>query len=86
MIYQLCKNGEARTSDYVGSVNFENDSELLKIKENIRRHNKQVRETSRRYGRVIGELRRVRLMPRGSRVAAVEDIYGSEYKYRRRFD
>ena len=86
MQYKLCNNGEARTQDYVGTIVSEMDSELQKIKENVKRHNKETREVSRRYGRVIGNLWRVRLMPRGSRVAAVEDIYGKEHKYRRRFD
>ena len=83
MKYQLCKSPKAaRTSDYVGSIKDQNDGDYKRMTENCKRHNKEVRAVSRRYGRVIGELMRVRVMGRGPRVEAAKRFYHS----RRAFD
>ena len=47
MWYQLCRNpNEARTVDYVGSVENKDDEDILLLKENIKRHNANVRQSS----------------------------------------
>lgn len=78
MKYQLCKNPEwSRTSAYVGSIKNQHDSDYESMIENCKRHNKGVRATSRRYGRIIGELMRVRVMGRGPRAEAARHFYRS---------
>ena len=58
------------------------DSDLERIKANVKLHNQQVRATSRKYGRTIGQLRRVRIMPRGPRAEAAEAMH----RFRRAYD
>ena len=58
------------------------DADLERIKENVKLHNQQVRATSRQYGRTIGQLRRVRIMPRGPRAEAAEAMH----RFRRAYD
>ena len=79
---KLSSTGEARTSDYVGTVTNLHDGDLERIKENVKLHNQQVRATSRKYGRAIGQLRRVRIMPRGPRAEAAEAMH----RFRRAYD
>ena len=81
MQYKLSSLGEARTSDYIGTTTTLHDSDLERIKENVKLHNQQVRATSRKYGRAIGQLRRVRIMPRGPRAEAAEAMYRSRRAY-----
>lgn len=76
MKYKLCRNPEeARTSGYVGSITSKDDSDYQNMLENCKRHNKHVRAVSRKYGRKIGDLMRVRLMGRGPRVEASMHYY-----------
>ena len=58
MQYKLSSTSEARTSDYMGSVSNLHDSDLERIKANVRIHNREVRAVSRKYGRTIGTLQR----------------------------
>ena len=82
MKYQLCRNPvEARTDGYVGSITTQHDSDYQNMLENCKRHNKGVREVSRKYGRVIGKLMRVRLMGRGPRVEAALKFRGYARSY-----
>ena len=81
MQFKLSSTGEARTSDYVGTTTNLHDADLERIKENVKLHNQQVRATSRKYGRTIGQLRRVRIMPRGPRAEAAEAMYRSRRAY-----
>ena len=82
MKYQLCRNPvEARTDGYIGSITTQHDSDYQNMLENCKRHNKSVREVSRRYGRVIGKLMRVRLMGRGPRVEAALKFRGYARSY-----
>ena len=81
MKFKLSSTGEARTSDYVGTTTNLHDADLERIKENVKLHNQQVRTTSRKYGRTIGQLRRVRIMPRGPRAEAAEAMYRSRRAY-----
>ena len=81
MKYKLSSTGEARTDDYMGTVTTLHDSDLERIKENVRIHNRQVRATTRKHGRTIGKLRRVRIMPRGPRAEAAEAMYRSRRAY-----
>ena len=82
MQFKLSSLGEARTQDYVGTTTNLHDSDLERIKANVKLHNQQVRATSRKYGRAIGQLRRVRIMPRGPRAEAAEAMY----RFRRAYD
>ena len=81
MKYKLSSTGEARTSDYMGTVTNLHDSDLETIKANVRIHNRKVRATSRKHGRAIGNLRRLRIMPRGPRAEAAEAMYRSRRAY-----
>ena len=81
MQFKLSSTGEARTSDYVGTTTNLHDADLERIKENVKLHNQRVRATSRKYGRTIGQLRRVRIMPRGPRAKAAEAMYRSRRAY-----
>ena len=81
MEYKLSSTGEARTSDYMGTVTNLHDSDLERIKANVRIHNREVRTVSRKHGREIGTLRRVRIMPRGPRAEAAEAMYRSRRAY-----
>lgn len=68
MRYTLPKANYARTSDYQGTTDdYKTDTDVLALKESVARNNSYVRETSRRYGRVIGTLGRVRIKGRGPR-------------------
>ena len=81
MQYKLSSTGEARTSDYIGTVTNLHDSDLERIKANVRIHNREVRAVSRKHDREIGTLRRVRIMPRGPRAEAAEAMYRSRRAY-----
>ena len=81
MKYKLSSTGEARTSDYMGTVTNLHDSDLERIKANVRIHNREVRAVSRKHGRAIGTLQRVRIMPRGPRAEAAEAMYRSRRAY-----
>ena len=81
MKYKLSSTGEARTSDYMGTVTNLHDSDLERIKANVRLRNREVRNVSRKYGRTIGTLQRVRIMPRGPRAEAAEAMYRSRRAY-----
>ena len=81
MKFKLSSTGEARTDDYMGTVTTLHDSDLERIKANVRLHNRQVRATTRKHGRTIGKLRRVRIMPRGPRAEAAEAMYRSRRAY-----
>ena len=70
MKYKLSSTNEARTADYIGTVTNLHDSDLERIRANVKLHNSEVRATSRKHGRAIGQLRRVRIMPRGPRAEA----------------
>ena len=84
MWYQLCRNpNEARTADYVGSVENKDDEDILLLKENIKRHNANVRQSSRKHGRRLGSLRAIRFMARGPRVSAAQ---ADGIKYPRAYD
>ena len=61
MKYKLSSTGESRTSDYMGTVTNLHDTDLERIKANVRIHNREVRTVSRKHGRAIGTLRRVRI-------------------------
>ena len=66
-------NKAARSPSYRGSVpavHKDSDADLQAIYSDIRKHNAEVRKTSRKYGRLIGRLRRVSLMGRGPRAEA----------------
>ena len=82
MKYKLSSTGEARTSDYMGTVTNLHDSDLERIKANVRLRNREVRNVSRKHGRAIGTLQRVRIMPRGPRAEAAQHFRG----YRRSYD
>ena len=81
MQYKLSSTGEARTSDYMGTVSNLHDSDLERIKANVRIHNREVRAVSRKHGRAIGTLQRIRIMPRGPRAEAAEAMYRSRRAY-----
>ena len=81
MQYKLSSTGEARTSDYMGTVSNLHDSDLKRIKANVRLRNREVRNVSRKHGRAIGTLQRVRIMPRGPRAEAAEAMYRSRRAY-----
>ena len=81
MKYKLSSTGEARTSDYMGTVTNLHDSDLERIKANVRLRNREVRNVSRKHGRAIGTLQRVRIMPRGPRAEAAEAMYRSRRAY-----
>ena len=81
MEYKLSSTGESRTSDYMGTVTNLHDSDLERIKANVRIHNREVRAVSRKHDRAIGTLRRVRIMPRGPRAEAAEAMYRSRRAY-----
>ena len=81
MKYKLSSTNEARTSDYMGTVTNLHDSDLERIRDNVKLHNKQVRSVSRKHGRAIGQLRRIRIMPRGPRAEAAEAMYRSRRAY-----
>ena len=81
MKYKLSSTGEARTSDYMGTVSNLHDSDLERIKANVRLRNREVRNVSRKHGRAIGTLQRVRIMPRGPRAEAAEAMYRSRRAY-----
>ena len=81
MKYKLSSTGESRTSDYMGTVTNLHDSDLERIKANVRIHNREVRNVSRKHGRAIGTLQRVRIMPRGPRAEAAEAMYRSRRAY-----
>ena len=81
MEYKLSSTGEARTSDYMGTVTNLHDSDLERIKANVRIHNREVRAVTRKHKRAIGTLQRVRIMPRGPRAEAAEAMYRSRRAY-----
>ena len=81
MKYKLSSTGESRTSDYMGTVTNLHDSDLERIKANVRIHNREVRAVSRKHGRAIGTLRRLRIMPRGPRAEAAKAMYRSRRAY-----
>ena len=65
----------ARSPSYRGSVSAVHkdfDTDLQAIYSDIRRHNAEVRKVSRKYGRMVGKLRRVCLMGRGPRAEAAK--------------
>lgn len=102
MKYTLPKGGYARTEDYRGTTdNYKDDPDVKALKRSVELHNKKVREVSRRMGRNIGSLLRVRVKPRGPRVysyyhtliknATHYDIYQGEdteamYQFQREMD
>ena len=55
MKYKLSSTGEARTADYIGTVTNPHDSDLERIRANVKLHNSEVRATSRKHGRAIGQ-------------------------------
>ena len=68
MKYTLPTANLARTTDYVGTTDdYVNDPDVAALKESVARHNDWVRSSSRKHGRVIGNLLRVRVKPRGPR-------------------
>ena len=81
MRYQLCTKMESRTPEYVGSVDWLDDEDLQALEENCRRHNEHVREVSRKHGRVIGEIYRVRRKGRGPRVRSYYHTLHENAKY-----
>ena len=81
MEYKLSSTGESRTSDYIGTVTNLHDSDLERIKANVRLRNREVRNVSRKHGRAIGTLQRVRIMPRGPRAEAAEAMCRSRRAY-----
>ena len=83
MKYLPPSNGEKfRTDDYRGTITSLDDPQLKAIKDNVAAHNAHFRATSREYGRKIGQLLRVRLMPRGPRAEAAK----ADYKWKRAYD
>ena len=68
MKYTLPASGDARTTDYVGTVEVLDDRSLNALKDSVARHNRKLRDASRRLGRVVGTLLRVRIKPRGPRL------------------
>ena len=81
MKYKLSSTNEARTADYIGTVTNLHDSDLERIRANVKLHNSEVRATSRKHGRAIGQLRRVRIMPRGPRAEASAAMYKTRRAY-----
>ena len=49
MQYKLSSTGEARTSDYMGTVTNLHDSDLERIKTNVRIRNREVRNVSHKH-------------------------------------
>ena len=70
MKYTLPAGGYARTTDYVGTVKDKNDESLQSLHRSVAIHNKDIRARSRKLGRIVGTLLRVRIKPRGPRVAS----------------
>ena len=81
MKYKLSSTKEARTADYIGTVTNLYDSDLERIRANVKLHNSEVRAKSRKHGRAIGQLRRVRIMPRGPRAEASAVMYKTRRAY-----
>ena len=74
MKYKLTLNEAAsRWDTYRGTVESMDDPEVALLKENVRKHNAEVRKTSRKYGRCIGRLQRVRFMGRGPRASVAKE-------------
>ena len=65
----------------MGTVSNLHDSDLERIKANVRLRDREVRNVSRKHGRAIGTLQRVRIMPRGPRAEAAEAMYRSRRAY-----
>ena len=57
MKYKPSSTGEARTSDYIGTVTNLHDSDLERIRQNVKLHNSEVRTTSRKHGREIESMK-----------------------------
>ena len=70
MKYTLPAGGYARTTDYVGTVKDKSDESLQSLHRSVAIHNANVRANSRKLGRIVGTLLRVRIKPRGPRVAS----------------
>lgn len=69
MQYTLPKAGHARTSDYQGTTtDYATDADVLALKKSVALNNAEVRKESRKRGRIIGTLGRVRVKPRGPRL------------------
>ena len=81
MKYKLSSTNEARTADYIGTVTNLHDSDLERIRANVKLHNSEVRAISRKHGRAIGQLRRVRIMPRGPRAEASAAMHRTRRAY-----
>ena len=87
MQYKTCRDGSNRTSDYMFTVTSKDDQNILRLKRDVRIHNKHIRDFTRKMKEKYGvdralkyleysTLRRVRLMARGPRaVHAVADGY-----------
>ena len=97
--YKNCDLGEARTPDYRFSVTSKDDPMLLALKEDISRHNKEIRARLREDNRKAdndpyNSILRVRLMARGPRAmyAKLDGRYARAYdsfiphKYAKYFD
>ena len=69
MRYTIPKGGYARSTDYIGTTdNYRDDPNVKNLKKSIELNNEKVRKQSRRMGRIIGSLLRVRVKPRGPRI------------------
>ena len=85
--YKLCDKGEARAADYVFSIKTKDDPMFLALKENIKRHNKDVRARLRREDRKTDgrypyvSIMRTRVMARGPRALYSKLDYGHGYAY-----
>ena len=79
MQYLQSKQGGARTIDYRGTVTSLKDKDLEEVKATVREHNKVARKWLRLHPKSTAKILRVRIMPRGPRVAAaIKD--GWKYK------
>jgi len=67
MYYKISSKGQARTKGYVGSTNNPYDSDVEAIREDIRRHNKQLQADHEKYGKVYGQFMKLRVRARGPR-------------------
>ena len=61
MQYKTCKADEARTASYVGSTNNPYDADVEAVREDIRRNNRRVAATYKKYGSVFGTFMKIRL-------------------------
>ena len=85
--YKLCNNGEPRAADYVFSIKSKDDPMFLALKENLKRHNKDVRARLRSEDRQPDgrypymSLMRARVMSRGPRAIYSNLDHGHSYAY-----